>query len=156
MRKLAISLLSIGAVLLSACASGQAMHAHPEEIGAHDYWARSAAKGNNTAVYLFLYNRSAEADALIGASTDAANSVEIHLSQMDANGVMSMTMQETVELPANGEVEFAPGGYHFMVLGLTRDLKAGDEISLTLHFQRHADLTLTVPVMDNAEMDMNH
>ncbi|MCC7119116.1 MAG: copper chaperone PCu(A)C [Anaerolineales bacterium] len=158
--KKALAILSLGIFFLSACASGPAGHvAHTDEIGAHDYWARSALKGGNTAIYLFLYNQTAEADALIGASTDVAEAVEVHLSQMDANDVMSMTKQESVELPAQGEVEFAPGGYHFMVLGLKQDLKAGAEITLTLHFKHHADITLTVPVMDGTDtdgMDMNH
>ncbi len=49
-------------------------------------------------------------------------------------------------------MELKPGGYHVMLIGLKQELKAGDEISLTLHFKNHADLTLTVPVNDAAQM----
>ena len=61
---------------------------------------------------------------------------------------MEMIKQESVVLPADGEVEFKPGSYHVMLIGLKQDLKAGDEITLTLHFKNHEDITLTVPVLE--------
>jgi copper(I)-binding protein len=48
----------------------------------------------------------------------------------------------------DAEVEFKPGSYHVMLIGLTRDLKAGDEIFLTLHFKTHEDILLKIPVLD--------
>jgi hypothetical protein len=67
---------------------------------------------------------------------------------MKADGTMEMIPQESIALPADGEVELKPGSYHVMLIGLKQDLKAGDEISLTLKFKNHADLALKVPVMD--------
>ncbi len=37
-------------------------------------------------------------------------------------------------MPADGQAAFAPGGYHLMLIGLTRTLKAGDQVP------RHPDL----------------
>jgi hypothetical protein len=65
---------------------------------------------------------------------------------------MEMIQQESIALPADGEVELKPGSYHVMLIGLKQDLKAGDEFSLTLHFTNHEDITLTIPVMDSANM----
>jgi len=83
--------------------------------------------------------------------------VEIHLSAMDANGVMKMSQQESIPLAADEEVVFKPGGYHVMMVNLKQDLKPGDEIVVTLHFQTHEDIVLKVSVMDmEGDMQMDH
>ena len=38
----------------------------------------------------------------------------------------------TIDLPAGKAVELAPGGYHIMLMGLTRQLKEGETVPLTL------------------------
>jgi len=138
----------LAALALSAC--GQAA-AEVADVEAHEYWARSGMMGGNGAVYMQLHNHTATDDALVGASSDVAEAVEVHLSQMN-NGVMEMIPQEKIDLPADGEIELKPGSYHIMLIGLKQDLKAGDKISVTLHFQNHADITLEVPVEDAANM----
>lgn len=141
------SLYAATAVLfLAACSTST-------EMEAHEYWARATQKGNNGAVYMILHNHAKVEDVLLGASTDAAEVVEIHLSSVDANGVMHMEMQETLPLAAGEEVEFKPGGYHFMLINVLRDLNAGDEIQFTLKFANRSDIVLTVPVKDAAEMN---
>lgn len=127
-------------------------HATGMGIEAHDYWARSALKDGNSAAYMLLHNHETEVDELVGASSDIANSVEIHLSSMGADGVMKMEKQESIALGADAEVEFKPGGFHVMFIGLKQELKVGDEFALTLHFKNHEDITLTVPVKDPANM----
>ena len=148
MKKILI-LVFAGMLLLSACgAAGK----QGTDIEANDYWARSAMKDGNGAAYMLLHNYSANDDAVIGASSDVAAATEIHLSQITADGTMEMIKQESIALPANGEVEFKPGSYHVMLIGLKQDLKAGDEITLTLHFKNHEDITLTVPVLEASNM----
>ena len=148
MKKILICVLA-GTLLLSACgAAGK----QGTDIEANDYWARSAMKDGNGAAYMLLHNYSANDDAVIGASSDVAAATEIHLSQITADGTMEMIKQESIALPADGEVEFKPGSYHAMLIGLKQDLKAGDEITLTLHFKNHEDITLTVPVLEASNM----
>lgn len=137
----------LAVLMLSACAA-------PQEIEVHQPWARAAMSGQNSAVYFELHNHMAEADELTGASSDVAGAVEVHLSSMDANGVMKMEQQDSVPLEPDAEVLFAPGGLHVMLIGLTRDLKAGDQFELTLHFKNHADIVLTVTVQEMEGMDM--
>ncbi len=134
------------AFLLGACAPG--------DIGARQPWARAAMMGQNSAVYFELSNDSRQADALIGASSDVAGSVEIHKSMMTGEGVMQMVPQESVPLEAGAAIEFAPGGFHIMLIGLTRELKAGDHFQLTLHFKTHADIILDVVTQEMEGMDM--
>ena len=85
-----------------------------------------------------------------------AEAVEVHLSEMDANGVMKMSQQESVPLPADTELVLKPGGYHIMMIGLKKDLNVGDEIVVTLHFQNHEDIVLKVSVMDMADDAGSH
>jgi periplasmic copper chaperone A len=109
----------------------------------HD--AMNHGEGATSAVYMTLVNPTGQADALIGAATDAAEIVELHLSSMD-NGIMRMRPVERIDVPANGQAELMPGGYHVMLIGLTRDLDAGDTIDLTLNFEQAGALELSVPV----------
>lgn len=134
--------------LLSACGATDA----GTGVEAHDYWARTALKDGNSAAYMLLHNHSTENDALVGASSDIAASVEIHLSEMTADGVMRMIPQESIALPADGELELKPGSYHIMIIGLKQDLNVGDEITIILHFKKHGDISLTVPVLDAETM----
>ena len=142
-------LIFAGTLLLSACgAAGK----EGIDIEAHDYWARTALKDGNSAAYMLLHNHTANDNAVVGVSSDVATATEIHLSQITADGTMEMIKQESVVLPADGEVEFKPGSYHVMLIGLKQDLKAGDEFTLTLHFKNHDDITLTVPVLEAENM----
>ncbi|MBI4760656.1 MAG: copper chaperone PCu(A)C [Chloroflexota bacterium] len=129
------------ALLLSACGTAR------EGIEVRDAWARSSTQGMNSAVYFVIENHNAQADELIGAESDAAEAVEIHESKMEGD-MMMMSHAEAVILEPSTAVEFKPGGYHVMLIRLTRDLKAGDEVEITLHFKSSPDLTLKVTVKD--------
>ncbi|MEN9563738.1 MAG: hypothetical protein RIR73_1982 [Chloroflexota bacterium] len=147
--------LFASALFLSACGGGMAdgnQHTDGEGVEAHDYWVRAAMAGGNSAAYMLLHNHGVEADALIRVSSDVADAVEMHLSQMNADGTMEMAQQKKIDLPADGEVEFKPGSYHVMFIGLKQDLVAGSEITLTLMFEKAGEITLTVPVKDATEM----
>ena len=137
MKKIFLMLILLGTLVLSACGGAAADddHAAGTDVEVHDAWARAALKDGNGAAYMLVHNHSAEEDAIVGASSDVATATEIHLSQITTDGTMEMLKQESVALPADGEVEFKPGSYHVMLIGLKQDLKAGDEITLTLHFQ---------------------
>lgn len=138
--------LVLGALLLSACSPG--------DIEAHEPWARAAMAGENSAVYMMLHNHSNQADKLTGASSDVAEAVELHLSQMGPNGEMQMIPQSSIPLGADEEVEFKPGGLHIMLIGLKQDLAIGDQFEVTLHFKNHADIVVKVEVKEGMDMDM--
>jgi len=105
-------------------------------------------QAENSAMYMLLQNHTPQDDELVGASSDVADTVELHKSMMDSNGTMQMMHQDSVPLSAGAEVEFAPGGLHIMFVGLKKDLKVGDRVEVVLHFKKHADISLIVPVQD--------
>lgn len=146
-------LAMVGIFLLAACGGGaMGGEEHGDGVEAHDYWARSGLMGGNSAAYMLLHNHGDADDAVISATSDIADAVELHLSQMKDDGTMEMIQQDKLDLPADGELELKPGSYHIMLIGLKQDLNVGDEITITLHFQNSEDVTLTVPVKDAAEM----
>lgn len=139
--KLILALL-LTVLLVSACGSSSG------ELTIQDAWARPASAGDNGAVYFVIENGIGENDTLLSVSSEIASATEVHMSMGDDNGVMSMQMQESVLVPARGRVEFKPGGLHVMFVGLTRDLKIGDTITLTLNFEKAGEIIVQVEVKE--------
>ena len=140
MRSLVIRMLAIVLLGLTACSS--------PALSVNDGWSRPAAAGNNGAAYFAIRNGAVHANTLLGLTTDIAGQAEMHITMVDANNVMSMHPQATVDIPAGGTVEFKPGGLHVMLIGLKQDLKAGDTYTLTLQFRNAGDVPVTVMVRD--------
>lgn len=104
-------------------------------IEASGAWARATAPGqDNGGVFLVLRNRGEMADRLVGGSTPAARSVEIHAMTMDG-AVMRMRRRNSAEIPAGGSIALGPGGTHLMLVDLKAPLEAGTNLPLTLHFE---------------------
>lgn len=118
------------------------------ELAVENIRARSAASGQNGAVYFVIDNKTRQDDILLEVRGGIAEAVEIHLSEMDENSVMSMARQESVSVPARNTVEFKPGGLHIMLIGIKNELQAGDTFEVTLVFQNAGEVDLTVPVTD--------
>ena len=109
------------------------------QVQVQEAWARRApmmegAKGNG-AVYAKLLNAGAQADALLGAATDAAGSVEVHESYRSM-GMMMMRPVSKIAMAPGEKVELKPGGYHLMLLDLRRELKPGETVRVTLEFEK--------------------
>jgi len=108
-------------------------------------WSRPAVAGTNGVGYMVLANHGRAAEVLEKVESPIATRVEMHASSM-AGGVMSMAKVDRVSVPAGGETTFGPGGYHLMLVGLTRTLKAGDQAPLTLSFAGGRKLTVRLVV----------
>jgi len=104
------------------------------KVQAAEVWARAAAAGNSAA-YMILRNGGEAADRLLKAESDVAEAVELHKSTMEG-GMMKMAPVEIIEVPAKGQAKLEPGGLHVMLIGLKRELKAGEKIKLKLQFEK--------------------
>jgi len=111
-------------------------------------WARPTIAGRNTAIYFVIENATRQDDALLSIRGDLADSLEAHLSAMDANGVVSMKPQESVFVPARESVEFKPGGLHVMVVNVKEGLQPGDTFRVVLTFRNAGEITVEVPVQE--------
>jgi copper(I)-binding protein len=67
---------------------------------------------------------------------------------MDASGVMSMQQQSAITIPANGKVEFGPGGLHVMLLNLRKDLRPGEKFQVNLNFQNKGNVKVEAEVRE--------
>lgn len=97
----------------------------------------------------FMQITSAQGGRLVAAASPVAGVSEIHEMKMDG-GVMKMGAVPALELPAGQMVELKPGGYHVMLMGLKQQLKAGDQVPLTLTIEgrdgKKETLQLSLPV----------
>ncbi len=66
------------------------------------------------------------------------------------SGEMKMQKVEFIELPAGEAVALKPGGYHIMFIGLVGPLELGTTIQLTLVFEDAGEITVDVPVLEEA------
>lgn len=122
-QRLAVSFLCLGA-------AGTALGA----VTAEDAWVRATVPGQSAAAgYMKL--RSGEAATLVGVRTPIAPEAEVHEMSMQG-GVMKMRPVDRLALPAGRVVELKPGGYHLMLMNVTKPLKDGDKVPLTLIIER--------------------
>ena len=138
--RFSIGILTLIAFLAAGCGG--------KSLTVTDIWSRPAAAGQTGAVYFLLDNPTSTGDTLLGATSEVAQNAEIHMSAMDANGVMKMNPQERVDVPSRGQVSFKPGGLHVMLIGLRRDLKPGDKFAVTLRFEKAGDRTIEAIVRE--------
>jgi hypothetical protein len=113
-------------------------------------WSRPAVAGATAAGYMTLVNHGRRPVALVGAESPLARKAEIHRSSMEA-GVMRMAPASSVPIPPGGTVKFAPGGYHMMFLGISRNLRPGDQLPATLHFSDGGRAAVSFRVGSGAE-----
>jgi copper(I)-binding protein len=108
--------------------------------------AATGQRGNgaDVAVYLTINNQDDSADALMAATSDAARRAELHEVKAEG-GATSMRPVARVDVPARGRLELKPGGYHVMLLGVTRPLNPGDRVRVTVTLEKAGSITFEAP-----------
>lgn len=115
-------------------------------IQLRDPWTRAVPPGTEVAAgYLEVRNAGKEADRIVGASSPAAERVELHVTRREGND-MKMREAPVFELPARKHLVLRPGGAHFMLVGLRQPLLKGQRIPLTLQFERAGDVRVELEV----------
>jgi copper(I)-binding protein len=141
MKKLLSLTIIVGAAILMTACSAQ------QELSVSEVWARPGIAEGNTGVFFIIDNPTGQADRLLLADSDVAQAVELHKTTM-ADGVMQMTPQEFVEVPAGEQVVFQPGDLHVMLINLLSQLDVGDSFELTLSFENAGEIPLEVTVRE--------
>jgi len=137
------------------CAAAAVLFALPafanEGLQVSDPYARSMGGiGASGAIFLQIANPTDADDRLVSAASDVADKVELHTHIAGADGVMQMIeVPEGFPVPAQEGHSLQRGGDHIMLMGLTRALKDGDMITVTLTFEKAGEVVVEVPV-DNA------
>ena len=137
MKKFVLSIVSIAAVF----------GADVEIDGA--YARASIPNVPNSAAFFVIKNNSDKDIAITSANSDIAEKNELH-THIKENQMLKMMKIEKLVVPAKSSLELKSGGDHVMLMGLKKELKAGDEISLKLSFSDGDKKKIKVPVKDLA------
>lgn len=121
-------------------------------------WVGRAPQGDMTAAYFTIINDTDDTVVLTSVDAEVAGVVEIHETRtVGEDGVHNhdeaaddhhdahhehdqhdhsaiMFPVDEVEVHAQSEVAFEPGGLHVMLMELHEDLNTGDVVALELHF----------------------
>ncbi len=117
---------------LSASAGAETERRLPQDsVWLGNAWMRAGAAGATTGAYAVIYNTRSDSVNVIGATSDVADTVEVHES-MNHDGMVHMEPQRSLTIPAGDSVVLAPGGKHFMVRVLQRTLTAGEVVDVRI------------------------
>ena len=98
-----------------------------------DAQARAMPPGSkNSAAYFTLMNHKQESISLVSAKSDVSKVTEFH-NHLMIDGAMSMRKVPSVDVAAGERVSFQPGGFHVMLIGLTQNLKPGEQVTIQLN-----------------------
>lgn len=120
---------------LAIAAAVFAAPAHAAAPMVHDAWVRLPAVAGRPAAAYFTIMGMGTADRLVEVSSPLATRTEMHSMSM-AGGVMKMLPLAGVDIPARGNVNFAPGGNHAMLYTLMPAAKLGEPLPLALRFEK--------------------
>ena len=114
----------------SSTTSRKASQVDAEALNFDGAWVKAADDGM-TAVFGELHNNTDADINLVEAKYADAKMVELHETEGDGSGGMSMQEKEGgFTIPAGESLHFEPGGDHIMIMGLEKAIKPGEQISL--------------------------
>ena len=148
-------LIVLAALLLPACfANAQEYKVGALQI-AHPWSQELPPNAPTVAAYFVIDNQGKTADRLLSVDTPIAGEAQLHEHVMQGD-MMKMQHVPSVEVPAGGEVTFAPMAYHVMLLNLKDRslLTDGKRFPMTLHFEKSGDVTVEVAVQKQAPETM--
>ena len=143
---LSFAALALAVSGLSACGEKKAeITIDNPVVRAIDAMSMKGEDGKYMSASFMTIKNSGNADVtLVGAESDVADEMQIHEV---VNGQMQQKAGGLV-IPAGKSVKLRMGGYHVMFLGLNKDLKVGDEVTVKLLFNDDSSITYTAPVKE--------
>lgn len=114
-------------------------------IDVTDAWTRATA-GNATTANIYLHLVSAkDADRLVGL--EVSNAARIDVREPTDQGAAKGNAAPSLDVPAGGIVNLAPGSRYLLLTGLKAPLKEGESFLLTLRFDKGGSQTAVVKVL---------
>lgn len=104
------------------------------QLSATDAWARATVPVQKaTGAFMTLHTKAPV--NVVRVESEIAGMAELHEMRMEGE-VARMRPVQSVRVVPGAPVHLTPGGYHIMLMDLKRQLKAGERISIVLHFER--------------------
>ncbi len=145
------AVLFAASTVAAAAIISQAAHAEAGTVSTvkspvtiSEIWARPTIPGGNVSA-AYMQIRSSAPIKLLKVDAAIAGNVEIHNMNMK-DGVMEMKAVDAIDVPANKIVELKPGGYHVMLMMLSKPINKGDSVPLKLTFEGGDKKTFTIDV----------
>jgi periplasmic copper chaperone A len=123
-----------------------AVSAVPQGLEIRDAWASATPGGVDVSAGYFTIANGGAADRLVALSSPRAARVEVHEMSVNGNVMRMRAIEGGLEAPAGGVVTLAPGGLHLMFTGVTAPFTPGEEIPVTLTFERAGVREITLQV----------
>ena len=141
----------LAALLLPACFANAHEYKAAELEIAHPWSQELPPNAPTVAAYFVIHNSGKTADRLLSVDSPIAGIAQLH-EHVKQNDLMKMQQVPSVEIPAGGEVTFAPMAYHVMLLELKDRslLSDGKRFPLTMHFEKAGDVIVEVTVQKKA------
>jgi len=116
------------------------------EIMVQNAYVRATPPGTpNTAAFMTIMNKASSSIEVVGARSSVAKMVQVHQHTMH-NGMMKMSHVKRLKLDAMSHLDFKPGGYHVMFMGMKKRLNDGEMAEFTLVFSDGSELKIDAPV----------
>jgi copper(I)-binding protein len=134
--------MMVAIVLMLLLSPDPATPTNAASMQIHDAYSRPA--NDMGAVFLTIVNGGTSDDAIDNARSDVAGATEVH-ETYDTGSGSGMRHIPRLPIGAGRTLSFHSGGYHVMLIGLKRELRAGDRFTIGLHFE-HAGW-IDIPVL---------
>ncbi len=143
MKRLLLSLFILITVFALSGCQAQAATTPAPSMKVVTPWVLPAAKGKNTIVAMTLQNNASKTDTLVKAESNVTT--RIHFIVPNTVDQSSQTMEvDRLSIPANGQIDFRQTGTMLLMMGVSKDVQVGDQISLTLTFENSEPVTVIV------------
>lgn len=126
------------------------------EVTVDNAWLRLPAAAENPGAAYFTVTGGSKADTLLSVSTSAALRTEMHESMKGDHGMMEMKPITDIAIPANAKLAFEPGGKHIMLFSISPNVKAGEEVPLSLSFASGKKVDVSAKVVTTGESAPAH
>jgi copper(I)-binding protein len=140
-----LRVLIAGLLLLPLASLAAAQQPKADSVAVSEAWARATPGGVRNGAAFLQITASGAGDRLMDVRSGAAGRVELH-SHIHEAGVMKMRRVEAIDVPAGKPVVFKPGGLHIMLMDLKQPLKAGEQVDLTLVFEKAGEIEVRASV----------
>ncbi|MFJ2111745.1 MULTISPECIES: copper chaperone PCu(A)C [unclassified Streptomyces] len=91
--------------------------------------------------FLTITNSGGTADRLTSVTSDLSDDVTIHRTEGQ-----KMMKVDSFDIPAGGELDLERGGSHIMFMDLKQRPAEGQKVTIKLHFEKTAPITVELPV----------
>lgn len=147
----------VAAFALTTAAFAMSHEARVGDLTLNHPWARATAPGAPVSGgFMKIANAGSAPDYLVGGSADFADKVEIHEMFMEGDVMKMRPVEGGIEVPAGGEVELKPGGYHVMFIGMKKQIVPDTYEKAKLVFKNAGEVEVEFAVEEMKMGGMDH